>query len=326
MNPADDHPVPARVVVGGEALVDLVPLTGASTPGHLAPLTPRLGGGPLNVAVSLGRLGVPTAFFSRVSSDGFGAAVLRHLADARVDTSLVQRGPEPSTLAVVSLGDDGSASYSFYVEGTADRLVADPGPLDEAVAAVSLGTLGMVLEPGASVYETVLHREHAAGRLTVLDPNVRAALIADPEAYRVRFASWLPSVDILKLSDDDADWLRGTPEQWLSEGVSAVVLTRGAHGLRVHTTEGHVDVPGARVSVADTIGAGDTVHGALLAWLDTTGLLHRDGVRAMSADDWRAALGFVAEAAGITVSRPGADPPWRHELVRGRCSGPRGSD
>lgn len=302
------------MVVGGEALVDLVPLTGAPTPGLLAPLAPRLGGGPLNVAVTLGRLGVPTAFFSRVSTDGFGAAVLHHLADAGVDTSLVQRGPEPSTLAVVSLGDNGSASYSFYVEGTADRLVADPGPLDEHVAAVSLGTLGMLLEPGASVYETVLHREHAAGRLTVLDPNIRAALIADPDAYRARFASWLPSVDVLKLSDDDADWLQGTPEQWLRDGVSAVVLTRGAQGLRVHTADAHVDVPGARVSVADTIGAGDTVHGALLAWLDTAGMLHRDGVRAMDADAWRAALGFVAGAAGITVSRPGADPPWRHEV------------
>lgn len=302
------------MVVGGEALVDLVPCTGASAPAELAPLAPRLGGGPFNVAVTLGRLGVPTAFFSRVSTDGFGAAALHHLADADVDTSLVQRGPEPSTLAVVSLGEKGSASYSFYIEGTADRLVADPGPFDEHVAAVSLGTLGMLLEPGASVYETVLHREHAVGRLTVLDPNIRAALIADPDAYRARFASWLPSVDILKLSDDDADWLQGTPEQWLGDGVSAVVLTRGERGLRVHTAEVRVDVPGARVDVVDTIGAGDTVHGALLAWLDTAGVLHRDGVRAMDADAWRAALEFVAEAAGITVSRLGADPPWRHEV------------
>ncbi len=310
MSPAGDRPAPARVVVGGEALVDLVPVTGAP----LAPLAPRLGGGPLNVAVTLGRLGVPTAFCSRVSTDGFGAAVLHHLEAAGVDTSLVQRGAEPSTLAVVSLGEQGSASYSFYVEGTADRLVSDPGPLGEQVAAVSLGTLGMLLEPGASVYEAVLHREHAAGRLTILDPNVRPALIANPDAYRARFASWLPSVDILKLSDDDADWLQGTPEQWLRVGVSAVVLTRGAQGLRVHTGDGRVDVPGARVTVADTIGAGDTVHGALLAWLDRDGALDRARVRAMNADAWRAALSFVARAAGITVSRPGADPPWRHEL------------
>ncbi|MEO6881742.1 MAG: carbohydrate kinase [Mycobacteriaceae bacterium] len=307
---AADPPAPARVVVGGEALVDLVPVS--HTP--LALLAPCLGGGPFNVAVTLGRLGVPTAFCSRVSTDGFGAAIVDHLTIAGVDTSLVERGVEPSTIAVVSLGEHGSASYSFYVDGTADRLVADPGPLPGHVAAVSLGTLGMLLEPGASVYEEVLHREHAAGRLTVLDPNIRPALIADPQSYRARFASWLPSVDILKLSDDDADWLQGSPEQWLHEGVSAVVLTRGAQGLRVHTTDRRVDVPGARVRVADTIGAGDTVHGALLAWLDTTGALDRASVRAMDAETWRRALGFVAQAAGITVSRPGADPPWKAEL------------
>lgn len=297
-----------RVVVGGEALVDLVPVDARP----LAPLAPRLGGGPLNVAITLGRLGVDTSFCSRVSTDGFGAATMAHLAASGVSTGLVQRGDEATTLAVVSLAE-GSASYTFYVEGTADRLVTDPGPLDDDVAALSLGTLGMVLEPGASVYEAMLHREHAAGRLTVLDPNIRAALIPDADAYRARFARWLPSVDVLKLSDDDADWLCGTPQEWLAQGVAAVVLTRGADGLAVHTAGGRTEVPGVAVTVADTIGAGDTVHGALLAWL-----LHHDagtqaGVRALDPDGWRSALAFAAHAAGITVSRPGADPPWAQE-------------
>lgn len=300
-----------RIVVGGEALVDLVPLSGEPQ----APLHPRLGGGPLNVAVALGRLGAPTAFCSRVSTDGFGAAVLARLADAGVSTELVQRGDEPTTLAVVGLHPDGSAGYSFHVEGTADRLVADPGPLPDDVAALSLGTLGMVLEPGASVYQAVLHREHAAGRLTVLDPNVRAALIADADAYRARFRSWLPSVDLLKLSDDDADWLGGTPQEWLGLGCAAVVVTHGAGGLTVHTAGGPVRVPGARVTVADTIGAGDTVHGALLAWLHREDALDRAAVRALDEAEWTRALTFAAAAAGITVSRPGADPPWAAELT-----------
>lgn len=302
------------VVVCGEALVDMIPVSADP----LAQLVPALGGGPLNVAVTLGRLGVPAAFCSRVSTDGYGEAILAHLTASGTATDLVQRGDEPTTLAVVAFGPDGSARYSFYVEGTADRLVTDPGPLAEDVVAVSLGTVSMVLEPGATVYETVLHREHAAGRLTVLDPNVRAALIADPGAYRARFRSWLPSVDVLKLSDDDAQWLDGTPQQWLDAGVGAVVLTRGGAGLAVHTSRGVVEVGVPAVTVVDTIGAGDTVHGALLAWLLRVGALTQPGVRGLDDACWRQALEFAASAAAVTVSRPGADPPWASELDRAR--------
>jgi fructokinase len=298
-------------VVGGEALVDLVPVS--SEP--LAPLAPRLGGGPLTVAVTLGRLGVPTAFCSRVSTDGFGDATVAHLEAAGVELDLLQRGAEPTTLAVVALQPGGSAGYTFYVQGTADRLVTDPGPLPDDVAALSLGTLGLVLEPGASVYEAVLHREHAAGRLTVLDPNIRAALVEDADAYRARLRTWLPSVDVLKLSDDDAAWLGGTPQEWLAAGCTAVVLTHGGDGLVVHTAAGQVRVPGARVTVADTIGAGDTVHGALLGWLAREDALDREAVRALDGAAWTRALTFAAAAAGITVSRPGADPPWAAELA-----------
>jgi fructokinase len=298
------------VVVCGEALVDLLPV--GTDP--LTPLAPTLGGGPLNVAVTLGRLGVPTHFCSRVSTDGFGDALLAHLTAAGVSTELVQRGAEPTTLAVVALSPEGSARYSFYVEGTADRLVTDPGPFADDVTAVSLGTLSLVLEPGASVYETVLHREHAAGRVTVLDPNIRAELITNPDAYRARFRTWLPSVDILKLSDDDAEWLGGTPTEWVTAGVSAVVLTHGNAGLAVHTPRGVIDVEAPSVTVADTIGAGDTVHGALIASLHRDDALTQDAVRNLDNTRWRRALKLAAAAAAITVSRPGADPPWTPEM------------
>ena len=300
----------STVVVCGEGLVDLVPMTGD----RFAPLAPRLGGGPLNVAVALGRLGVPTAFCSRISTDRFGETLVRHLEDAGVRTNLVQRGDEPSTLAVAALRADGSAGYTFYVQGTADRLIADPGGLGQDVAALSFGTLSLVLEPGASVYEALLHRGHATGRLTVLDPNIRAALIGDPAHYRARFSSWLPSVDLLKLSTDDADWLGAEPSDWLAAGVAAVVLTQGASGLSAHTAAGVVEVGVPPVVVADTIGAGDTVHGGLLAWLHGAGMLSQDGLRALDSRQWRAALEFAAAAAALTVSRPGADPPWRREL------------
>ena len=101
----------------------------------------------------------PTAFFSRVSTDAFGDALLRRLEESGVDTSLVQRGPEPTMLAVVTLDEDSNAHYSFYAEGTADRLVTDPGPLPDSTEVLSVGTLGMALQPCAQVYEAMLRRE-----------------------------------------------------------------------------------------------------------------------------------------------------------------------
>ncbi|MDT3397174.1 carbohydrate kinase [Streptomyces sp. B1866] len=316
------------LVVAGEALIDLVPAAPADTrrpadpgqeDGALPALLPKRGGGPYNTAIALARLGSPTAFCSRLSTDAFGEELLRGLTADSVDTSLVQRGPEPTTLAVAQLGPDGSAGYRFYTEGTADRLFTRPA-LPEAARAVSVGTCSLVLEPGASAYEDLLR--HAAGRgiFTALDPNIRAGLIADPDAYRARFRSWLPYVRLLKLSEEDAAWLAapGDPaaalSQWLTAGPTAVVLTRGARGLTVWTRDGdEQSVPGRRTRVVDTIGAGDTVNAALLHRLDAHGAL--TGPRPPSADTWRDTLDFAARAAALTCSRAGAQPPYAAELA-----------
>ncbi|MET9799949.1 carbohydrate kinase [Streptomyces sp. NPDC006368] len=296
------------IVVAGESLIDLVPQPGAEGPSTLSPLVPRPGGGPYNTAVALGRLGAEVAFCSRVSTDAFGEALVDGLRAAGVATGLVQRGPEPTTLAVASVGADGSARYGFYAQGTADRLFTLPGRLPDGVRAVSFGTCSLVLEPGASAYEALLRRESERGVLTLLDPNVRPGLIPDADAYRSRFAGWLPYVSLLKLSEEDARWLGGSPEEWPAKGPSAVVLTRGAAGLTVFTGDLSVSVPAVPVTVADTIGAGDTVNAALLH-----GLAGRDPAT-LDAPAWTELLTFAARAAAVTCSRPGAEPPYAPEL------------
>ncbi len=308
------------IVVGGEALVDLVPAPG-TVPGELGPLLPLPGGGPYNVAITAGRLGAPVRFLSRLSTDSFGDALFRRLELSGVDTSMVQRGPEPTTLAVAGIAADGSARYSFHVEGTADREVAHPGPLPGDVTIVSLGTLSLLLEPGASRYEQLMREHSGNGGLTVVDPNVRAALVTDATAYRARFASWLPHVGLLKLSIEDAEWLaEGNADKavadWLGRGPAAVVLTRGGDGIMVRTDGGvEVKVPTVPATVVDTIGAGDTVHGALLSWLHDNGTTTPESLRTVDAQTWRAALTFAARAASITVSRAGAEPPYAAELA-----------
>ncbi|WP_217544305.1 carbohydrate kinase [Streptomyces sp. GbtcB6] len=299
------------IVVAGEALIDLVP----QGTGALAALQPALGGGPYNTAVALGRLGSLTAFCSRASHDAFGEALLDGLRQAGVDVSLVERGPEPTTLAAATIDPQGSASYSFYVEGTADRLFTAPAGLPATTRAVSFGTLSLVLEPGASAYEELMRDAAGQGLFTALDPNIRAGLITDPDAYRARFKSWLPSVTLLKLSEEDALWLGGTPHEWLSAGPSAVVITHGGDGLSAFTRDGTVyAVPGEEVAVVDTIGAGDTVNAALLHSLAAQDALSAEALLGLGPDGWTRLLRFAARAAAITCSRAGAEPPYAYEL------------
>ncbi|MFF4831057.1 carbohydrate kinase [Streptomyces sp. NPDC001315] len=301
------------IVVAGEALIDLVP----QGPGALANLKPTLGGGPYNTAVALGRLGSPTAFCSRTSYDAFGEALLDGLREAGVDVSAVQRGTEPTTLAAATIAANGSAAYSFYVEGTADRLFTVPNRLPGGARAVSFGTCSLVLEPGASAYEELMRASAAQGLFTTLDPNIRPGLIPDADAYRARFKSWLPSVSLLKVSEEDARWLGGTPREWLAAGPSAVVITLGGDGLTVFTRAGGVhSVPGEKVDVVDTIGAGDTVNAALLHGLSTQDALSSEALAAMGTDSWTRLLRFAARAAAITCSRAGAEPPYASELGR----------
>jgi fructokinase len=166
----------------------------------------------------------------------------------------------------------------------------------------------------------MLRRESARGRLTVLDPNIRAGLIPDPAAYRARFAGWLPDIGVLKVSVEDAQWLADTSDvepvlrEWLAAGVTAVVLTRGSAGLTVLTEAERVDVPAAPARVVDTIGAGDTVHGALLAWLHRNGVRGARDLATLDRPAWSDALGFAARAAAVTVGRVGAQPPYAAEL------------
>jgi fructokinase len=299
------------IVVAGEALIDLVP----QGTGALAALRPALGGGPYNTAVALGRLGSPTSFCSRTSHDAFGQALLDGLRRAGVDVSGVQRGAEPTTLAVATVGADGSAAYSFYVDGTADRLFTAPAGLPDGTRAVSFGTCSLVLEPGASAYEELLRTAAAAGVFTALDPNIRAGLIPDADAYRARFRSWLPSVSLLKLSEEDARWLGGTPRDWLAAGPAAVVITHGGDGLTAYTPHGaEHSVPGETVEVVDTIGAGDTVNAALLHGLAAREALSWPRLAGLGAEEWTGLLRFAARAAAITCSRAGAEPPYASEL------------
>jgi fructokinase len=305
----------------GEALVDFVPMQG-SKPGY----QPVPGGSSYNTSVALSRLGVPVSFFSKVSKDFFGEMLISYLHSNGVETGMVLRSDQPTTLAFVSLpeGEAAEPQFAIYATGAADRsLSVDelPVELPPAVRHLHFGSISLVLEPGASAHEALMKREK--DRLTLsLDPNIRPALIPDRDAYRRRFESWLRMMDVVRLSLADLSWLypgeeaERVAQSWLERGLSMCVLTKGSQGAVAFTGRGiraQVEAPATRV--VDTVGAGDTFAAAVLAYLHETGRIGKlESITDLSQAELRACLEFAARAASINCTRPGADPPYRNEL------------
>jgi fructokinase len=299
------------ILVGGEALFDLVP-NGDHLVGHP-------GGGAFNTARTIGRLERPVAYLGRLSSDRFGRRLEGLLAEDGVRLESVVRTDDPTTLALAEVDRDGVARYRFYERGTA----ASGLTVEHALAALPpgagilhVGTLGLVLEPVASAFEAVVERV-ADGALVAVDPNVRPWVIADPAAYRARLGRVLARSHVVKVSEEDLAWLEpdrppvDAVRTLLHQGPAVGLVTRGPSGAVVVTRAAEVAVPAPRATVVDTIGAGDAFGGGFLAWWSERGL-GRDALGQL--DLVVEAARFACLVAARTCSKPGATPPYRSEL------------
>jgi fructokinase len=304
-----------RIALAGEALVDFVGHGDLAFQGHV-------GGSPLNAAVACARLGQPTGYLTQLATDLLGDRILSHLEENGVDVRFVTRADEPTTLAFVARTPT-TNRYVFYPRGCADsRWAPSPLPtLPPEVAFLHFGSISLLQEPAASSIERLV--EASAGkRVVVLDPNVRAGLITDPGAYRARFAGWLASTDLLKLSDEDLAFLApgrsaaDAAAAWLGSGPRVVVVTEGAAGATLYAAgRPPLRVAAPRVDVADTIGAGDTFTAGLSVGLLERGVAGVDALAHLGDQDWGAILRFAAAAAALDCTRPGCDPPRRGEVA-----------
>ena len=305
------------IVCCGEALIDMLPRRSTEDEPAFAPYS---GGAVFNTAVALGKLGVPVEFFSGLSSDLFGQQLRATLAESKVGSRYAHVSGRPTTLAFVHL-IDGHASYVFYDEGTAGRMLSedDLPALEGDVDAMLFGAISLIPEPSGSTYEALMLRE-ASRRVTMLDPNIRPAFIPDREKHLARIQRMIAMADILKLSDEDLSWFgaSGAPEdaiaRWLDIGPKLVVMTRGSKGAIGYTKNRKVAVAPTPVKVVDTVGAGDTFNAGILASLHEQAALSKSHIANLSEAEIRGALTLGAAAAAVTVSRAGANPPWRHEI------------
>jgi fructokinase len=295
------------IVCAGEALVDLVP-------------EPRCGGGPMNVAVTAARLGAPTAFVGRVSTDEYGEMLWEHLRSSGVRLDAAERGPEPTARAVVEQVP--TPRFRFEGDDTADTLLAaaDLSSLGPGPHVLHGGTLGLFRGITAHTLADLVERTDA---LVSLDPNVRPQIIDDRAAWFAFFDRWLARAAIVKLSSEDLQWIwPGDDEdaaaaRLFGHGVDAVLVTRGEAGAVAYRPAGTVAVDAPAVVVVDTVGAGDAFCGGLLAHLWQEGVTDRAALDALDDDAWRSALTAAVSVAARTCTRPGADPPWADELARG---------
>ena len=309
----------------GEALIDMLPRT--STQGEGA-FSPYAGGAVFNTAIALGRLGVPSGFYSGLSTDMFGTLLAETLAASQVDLTLAVRSGRPTTVAFIKLVD-GHATYAFYDENTAGRMLtlADLPTLPATIDALFFGGISLVNDPAAGTFEA-LQALAAPGRVTMIDPNFRAAFVDAQDnltpgtkaAYMARVGRMMAKADIVKLADEEIEKIFGQPDltafarNLLTKGPKLVFITEGSKGARAITATQDRFIPATKVTVADTVGAGDTFNAGVLTALHRAGLLTKAGIAGLSDAALDAALTLGTRAAAITVSRPGANPPWAHEM------------
>jgi fructokinase len=276
----------------------------------------------MNTAVALGRLGVPSGFFAGLSSDLFGSQLKAHLDASHVSHDLCPISDAPTTLAFVQL-ENGQAKYTFFDENTALRTLSAPDipTLPPSTDALFFGGISLAYGPCAQTYEQMM-LSAATDHLTMLDPNIRPSFVRDETAFRARLTRMIGATDILKLSDEDLEWLEGKgkiselAKGLLSKGPKLVLITQGGDGATAYHADYTVHVPTDPVDLSnsDTIGAGDTFNAGVLAALHENGLLSKSVIAGLSKVDATRALSYGMKTARITVSRKGANPPWKHEL------------
>lgn len=307
------EPSERRALVVGEALIDVVRSDGETIGRHP-------GGSPMNVAIGLARLGRGVDLLTWFGKDADGAAITAHLSSSGVAVVPGSDSAARTSVAVADLDPAGVARYEFDLSWEVPSTWASPAV---APLVVHTGSIAAVLEPGGPDVAHILAAHRTTATVTY-DPNMRPSLMAPAPQTRPLVEHLVLLSDVVKVSDEDLDWLEPGSEptevarRWAGLGPAAVIVTRGGQGAVAVTSSGLlIEVPSLPVVVADTVGAGDSFMSGLIDGLWSAGLLgaeHREELHGAGREVWTRVLERCARIAALTVSRPGANPPTAAEL------------
>ncbi len=304
-----------RLLAIGEALIDWIPAESGRPIRHVSSFQPKVGGAPANVVGAYVKLGGSGSMITQLGDDPFGDKIAEELADCGIDCSHVKRTKAANTsLAFVALGEDGNREFSFYRKPGADMLL-EPEAVEAAwftdsfalhFCSVSLGDW-----PMKEAHRRAIAYARGAGALVSFDPNLRLALWDDEEALRRVVLEFAPLADILKVSDEELEFITGRTD--ITEALPVlfagetklVIYTKGADGAECFTRTAKGSAAGQKVDAVDTVGAGDGFIGAFLYCLSRDGM-DAASLPGLSAEQMTRYLEFANRFCGISVTRPGA--------------------
>ena len=312
-----------KVVAIGELLIDFVPQQKGCALDEVTHFERVAGGAPANVAAAIARLGGNAAMISQVGEDAFGTHILKVLRANGVDTSYVFRTGRANTgLAFVSLDATGNREFSFFRNPSADLFLEEgqiaPDMFTEC-AALHFCSVDLVDWPVKAAHRRAVALAKQAGALISFDPNVRLPLWSSPEECQAAIREFLPSADLVKLSDDEVEFVTGcTDERAAAEklfgmGCRLLIVTRGAAGSAAYTPHAEGFAETIRVPVTDTTGAGDSFIGSFLYQLTRDGVA-ADGLDKLTEQQLTDYLVFSAQYASLTVQHKGAVMATMDEL------------
>lgn len=298
------------VVALGELLIDFTE-NGISAQGNpLFEANP--GGAPCNVLAMLSRLGHQTAFIGKVGQDFFGQQLEKAIREVGIDARGLRKDPEVhTTLALVHTAPDGDRDFSFYRNPGADMMLREdelPEELLQNTRIFHFGTLSMTHEGVRKATKKALRLAKEAGALISFDPNLREPLWDSLEAAREQVLYGLGQCDILKISDNEIQWLSGEEDfdagvQWIHERfqIPLILVSMGREGSRAYYQDKIVEVkPFLQATTIETTGAGDTFCACVLHYI------LKYGLDQLTETDLWVMLRYANAAASIITTRKGA--------------------
>ena len=308
-----------RLVSIGEALIDFIPSKKGCDFDEVDSFFPAVGGAPANVCAAFSKLGGNSVFLTQLGDDPFGHKIARALGNAGIDTSHISFTDEANTaLAFVSLAADGNRTFSFYRKPSADMLYTaekvDKSAFEDIFAlhfcSVSLGNF-----PMKDAHKRAIGYAREKGALVSFDPNLRFMLWDSEEALKNAILEFIPYADILKLSDEELEFITGTNDiekalpELFEKSVKLVLYTCGKDGMSAFTKTARAHVTSPKVEVVDTTGAGDASIGSFL-WKLNDFDIGINNIEEISEDMLKEALEFSTVFCTISVQHKGAIPSY----------------